>query len=267
MHLNNSLHKTFLTALLLFISASMYAKDTIRIVYFAYPPNLITTGYGAEPGKPKGAVVQVWENYIAKKADLNIKWIGPFPFSRAMAILEAGEADAIQHLSKTPDREKRFVFSSKPIMWGRQGVLIRAEEPITRIRSINDLEGRKIGMIGDGYLTPFFNDNKKNITFEYVFGDQAGQQIVRMLLAKRIWGAYFTFPDVLLYHAAQDKRYNDVKVIPFPGSEKDETIYAAFSRKLDPKITKRIDDAITSVTPTYDYPKMVQTIFTEINKN
>jgi ABC-type amino acid transport substrate-binding protein len=255
-----------MTVSLMIICDSASAKDTVRIVYFSWPPNVITSEHGAEPGKPKGAAVQVWENYIAKKAGVEIKWVGPYPFSRAMAILEAGQADAIQHLSKTPDREKRFIFSSKPIMRGRQGLLVRSDEPMTRIRSVHDLKGKTIGMIGDGYLTPFFNENKKDIVFEKVFGDEAGQQIVRMLLAKRIWGAYFTFPDVLLYHAAGEKRLGEVKVIPFPGSDKEEIIYTAFSRKLDPKMIKRIDDAIASVVPAYDYPSMVQKVFIDINQ-
>ena len=255
-----------LIACMLFFSSAAFSKDVVKVVCFSYPPNMIVDRFGASPGSPKGPVAQVWENYIAPKADVRIVWVGPYPFSRAMLLLENGEADAIQHLSKTPDREIRFIFSQKPVMWGRQGLVIRTSEKTEKISGVFDLKDRKIAMIGEGYLAPFFRNNRKDLDIIEVYGDEAGQQIVRMVLTDRIWGAYFTFPDVLLYYAAADKKINDVKVIPFPGSDSDEVIYAAFSRKLKPDMVKRLDNAITAVCRTYNYPEMVKKVLSDVNK-
>lgn len=260
--------KAILISLFITILTSSFpqTRDVVRVACFSYPPNLITDRLGAEPGRPKGAIVQVWENYIAPEAGIKIEWIGPYPFTRAMAMLESGEADAIQHLSRTPDRTARFIFSDKPVMWGRQGILVLKSEKSRELRKPAELGSRKIAMIGDGYLAPFLRQNKNEINFIEVFGEDAGQKIVRMLLSGRIWGAYFTFPDVLLYYAALERRLNDVKVIPFPGSDSDEVTYAAMSKKLNPAITRRINSAITKVSGTYNYPGMTRKIFNEINR-
>ncbi|MGL4369370.1 MAG: substrate-binding periplasmic protein, partial [Spirochaetota bacterium] len=206
------------------------------------------------------------ENYIAPQAGVKIQWLGPYPFSRAMSMLEDGEADAIQHLSRTADREAKFIFSTKPIMWGRQGLVVQKDEKITSISSVSQLKDKKIAMIGDGYLAPFYQKNRKKIQLEEVYGENAGRQIVKMVLARRVWGAYFTFPDVLLYYAATEKKLNDLKVISFPGSDTDEITFAAFSRRLNPAMVKRLDDAITAVSRTYNYPEMTRRLFTEVNK-
>ena len=236
------------------------AREVFRIAYWPYPPNLIVDRLGATDSAPKGAIVQVWENYIAPRADLEIRWIGPVPFSRALAMVEQGEADAVQHLSRTPEREKTFRFSRHPIMRGRQGLVVLAKDPVERIHGLDDLRGRKIGMIGEGYLAPFFQENRNSLMLEAVFGKDAAPQNVRKLLASRLWGIYYTFPDVLLYFAALDHRTREVKVIPFPGSEKDEVTFAAMSRKLDPKLVERIDQAIDATYQTYNYADMAKAV-------
>lgn len=242
------------------LASSLSAKVVFRIAYWPYPPNLIVDRLGATASAPKGAIVEVWEKYIAPRADLEIRWIGPVPFSRALTMVENGEADAVQHLSRTPEREKIFHFSRHPIMWGRQGVVVLAKDPLERIKALDDVKGKKLGMIGDGYLAPFFQENRKSLLLEEIFGQEAAQQNVRKLLASRLWGIYFTFPDVLLYYAALAHRTRELKVIPFPGSEKDEVTYAAMSRKLDPKLVERIDQAIDATYQTYNYAQMAKTV-------
>ncbi|MDR3669832.1 MAG: transporter substrate-binding domain-containing protein [Holophaga sp.] len=242
------------------LAPSLGAKVVFRIAYWPYPPNLIVDRLGATASAPKGAIVEVWENYIAPKADLEIRWIGPVPFSRALTMVENGEADAVQHLSRTPEREKTFLFSRHPIMWGRQGVVVLAKDPLERIKDLDDVKGKKIGMIRDGYLAPFFQENRRSLRLEEVFGQEAAPQNVRKLLASRLWGIYFTFPDVLLYYVALEHRTREVKVIPFPGSDKDEVTFAAMSRKLDPKLVERINKAIDATYQTYNYTQMANTV-------
>ena len=152
-------------AFCLLLCDAVSAADVLRVVCFKYPPNLVDDRLGASAGTPKGAIVNVWENYIGPKAGLKIQWIGPVPFSRAMKMLESGEADAIQHLSKTPDREAKFIFSKKPIMWGRSGLLLLKSDPIVGIKDLSMIGDRKIAIIGDGYLPPFLLNNRK--TAEY----------------------------------------------------------------------------------------------------
>ena len=86
-----------------------------------------------------------------------------------------------------------------------------------------------------------------------------------MLISGRVWAGYFTFPEVLQYYAADTKALNQVKVIPYPGSDVMEVTYAAMSRKADPAIIARVDVAVSAVYGTYDYPSLIRDILRQIN--
>jgi hypothetical protein len=242
------------------------ADDVLRVVCFQYPPNLVVDKLGAAPGAPKGAIARVWIDYIAPMAGVRIQWIGPVPFSRAMKMLEDGSADAIQHLSRTPEREAKFIFSKKPIMWGRSGLLVLKSDSLSGVSGIQQIKDKKIAIIGEGYLPPFIIQNRGVLNIEEVFGDEAGERIVKMVVNRRVWAGYFTFPDVLLYYAASNGMMDKLKVISYPGSEVMEVTYAAMSRKSDPSLIARIDAAVSAVYGSYDYPSLVRDILRQINK-
>ena len=248
------------------LCASLYADDVIRVVCFHYPPNLVADRLRAAPGTPEGAIVRVWEDYIAPKAGLKVQWIGPVPFSRAMKMLEDGQADAIQHLSRTPDREEKFIFSKKPIMWGRSGILVLKSEPLNAVTDVTQLDEKKIVIIGNGYLPPFMVRNRSRLLIEEVYGDKAGENVMRMVVNRRVWGGYFTFPEVLLWYAALEGKQEQLKVIPYPGSDVMEVTYAAMSRRADPTLVRRIDAAVSAVSGNYDYPSLVKDVFRQLGR-
>lgn len=243
--------------LTLLFASQLYGKAVLRIGTWDYPPNMIIKTSGGKT-QFQGAIVDVWEKYIAPEADLKIVWVGPLPFPRAMLMLEQGTIDAVQHLSLTPDRAEKFVFSKEPIMWGRQGILVKKTEPLEKITKIEELQGKEIGMIAQGYLAPFLLSHKDKINFKELSGVDSAEKNLLKLLNGRIWGVYFTFPDVLVYHATQLGRRDEIKLIGFPGSEKDEVTYAAFSRKLSPALITKIDNAIQKVNDKYDYLKLIE---------
>ena len=90
--------------------------------------------------------------------------------------------------------------------------------------------------------------------------------MVRMVVNRRVWGGYFTFPDVLLWYAALEGRLGSLKVIPYPGSDVMEVTYAAMSRRADPELVRRIDSAISGVSGSYDYPSLVQDVLRQLNR-
>lgn len=252
--------KIIVVLLLFIVSLTAYAKTTIRIGTWDYPPNMIISTDKEKPSF-QDAIVDVWEKYIAPKADLEIVWIGPLPFPRALQMLEEGSIDAVQHLSLTPERAQKFIFSKERIMWGKQGIIVKKDEPLNQITKVEQLKGKAIGMIAQGYLAPFFQNNKSLIIFEELSGVDFAQNNIQKLLNDRIWGIYFTFPDVLIYHAAQLGKRDLIKLISFPGSEKDEITYAAFSRKLSPKLIEKIDQAIQKTNDQYNYTKLTEKYF------
>ena len=89
---------------------------------------------------------------------------------------------------------------------------------------------------------------------------------MRMVVNERVWGGYFTFPDVLLYYASIEGYRDRLKVISYPGSDVPEMTYAAMSRSSDPALVARVDAAISSVYGTYDYPSLVRDILRQVVK-
>jgi polar amino acid transport system substrate-binding protein len=239
------------------------AADEVRVVYYNYAPHLITDQLGAKESAPKGPIPDIWEKHIAPAAKLKVKWIGPVPFPRAMAMVESGEADAIDMAAKTPDREPKFIYSSLPIVMSTTGLVVKKSEPLRAIRSIADIGSKSIGLLTNSVLLSVLEEHKEKILFEPIPGEHSAEQNLEKLLSDRIWAVYFAFPDAVLYYAALRHKLDQVKVIPFP---KAPIHYAYFfmSKKADPALVKRIQEALPAATKQYDYPKMVKKTLKQI---
>ncbi len=247
----------FLAFVILFAEQVSFAKTKLRIGIWDYPPNLIVSTVH-DKAEIKGAIYDVWSSIIAPHADLEIIWVGPLPFPRALQMLEEGTIDAVQHLSLTAERQSKFQFSKHPIMWGRQDIVVNKKEVLEKIENVEQLKGKNIGMIAQGYLAPFFLNNKSLINFEELSGIDSAQNNLKKLISNRIWGIYFTFPDVILYHANMMQINDQIKLIGFPGSDKDEVTYAAFSKRVSSKTIARIEQTIKTHLNREKYFKLIK---------
>lgn len=232
-------------------ASSAPAKRKVRIVYYHYPPHFIITKTGMT-----GAAYEVW-NRVTKRAQVDSEWIGPIPFLRAQAMLEKGEADVMVRFAKTPEREKKFIYTEKAPMWGKQGIAVLRTEPLNEIRTPEDIRGKNIGMISGGILPKFLADNRDLVTLEPIPIDTVHLNMTK-LIKKRIWGVYFVFADVANYFAAKEKLSKEIKIIPYPGSQGFQYSYMPISRKADPKLAELLVKAINIESQTYDYEKISQ---------
>lgn len=239
--------------MLLLSPAFCWAKPLpeIRVVYYSYPPHVFQGPKGLQ-----GAAVDVWER-ISKRAGYEIRWVGPIPFRRAQYMLEKGEVDAIIRLSKSPERESKFIFGKTSAMWGQQGITVLKSEPMKEIKSAEDLFGKTLGQIDGGVLPEFIKPHLDKIKMEPIPIDTVELNMTK-LFRKRIWGVYFVFTDVARYYATKENRLNEIKFLKYPGSVGHKLSFIPMSRKADPEMVRRIFKAIDEEVPLYDYEKLSQ---------
>ncbi len=126
-----------------FLSGIPVLAEEIRVGFFQWPPLIKAVDYQS---KPIGLMVDHYENVVAKKLGVTIKWIGPLPIPRAVYMLKKHEIDIIPVLSKTPTREKIMAFPEKPLYFQQAVVCVQKKFMKEKIESWDDLKGKKLGI-------------------------------------------------------------------------------------------------------------------------
>lgn len=80
------------------------------------------------------------------------------PWSRALALTKAVQADGIAGAYKTPDRQKHFVYS-EPFWVVRSILMAKRAFPLRRYRSLDDLRAYRIGVVQDNAAPKGFLDS------------------------------------------------------------------------------------------------------------
>lgn len=137
-----------LVPVLVFVFWATAGAADLKVVCDEWPPyqiveNDAVTGFSTE------IVTAVFAS-----AGLSIEGIKAYPWKRALYMLEKGEADALFSANRTPEREVVFrypdesLFDSPWVFWAR--------EDGKGFRSLEDLKGRKVGVVNGYSYTPEF---------------------------------------------------------------------------------------------------------------
>lgn len=99
-------------------------------------------------------------NLVASKVGLEINYINGYTWSGLVDLIKSGEIDIAQSIIQTPEREEYLNFTEPylvvPMMYyGRSGA--------AKIDKIQDLEGKKIGVLKDGAPSSIYKKNYPNI--------------------------------------------------------------------------------------------------------
>lgn len=122
-----------------------------------------------EKGKLTGYDVEVITE-AAKRAGIKINFT-PTPWDSMFLGLESKKYDIIANqIGKNPDREKKYLFSESYLISGAQLIV---KDNNTKIKTLADLKGKKVGTgVGSNYnkiLTDY--DKNKEINLVYYDGD------------------------------------------------------------------------------------------------
>jgi len=151
--------------------------------------------YSNAQGKPEGILVDAWQLW-SDKTGVEVE-IRLMDWSRTLPSLMAGDVDAVDGVSYTPERSN-FLDMSKPHT--SVDTCIFFHETIGGIRKMNDLKGFPVGVLKGGHVEEHLLRNVPNIrTIPY----ENYEEMIRAAREGRLWvfvGADPTVP----YYLAKD---------------------------------------------------------------
>ncbi|BBN97654.1 transporter substrate-binding domain-containing protein [Sporolactobacillus terrae] len=156
-------------------SASSDKKKAVKVTTVnvgtegAYPPY----NYVDANGKADGYDIAVMRAIDKKVPSLKFKYV-PTAWDSIFVALESGKFDIIaSDLGKNPEREKKYLFSKEPYLYGSSQIIYKAGR--TDIKSLKDLYGKKVAAgVGTNTTTQLETFNKKHgnkITIKYTDGN------------------------------------------------------------------------------------------------
>ena len=195
--------------LLLYTPAS--GKDIMKIGYFYLEPFTIE-----EDGAPDpiGVSVDYWEKLIAPSMDVKIEWVGPLPIARMYYFLDVGEIDTIFIAVKSADREKKYLFPSKPYCKGQACLWVLKDSPLVSIKEIKQLDDWRIGFVEGSQINPLLKSG--NFRIENAQGVEYKAINFSKLFAKRLEAIYDHNEYTLAYEALRLGFRDKLRYVPLP---------------------------------------------------
>jgi polar amino acid transport system substrate-binding protein len=144
----------FIIISIISISTSpIFAQDNIEIGTSYFPPYC----YRDENGVISGFATEMIED-IFNQMEITYQ-ISAFPFIRALYSLENNKIDALYTILRNENRENKFYYPEEPIIDTNWVFFISKEdENSLQFESIDDLRGKKIGLVKGSRYTKEFRD-------------------------------------------------------------------------------------------------------------
>lgn len=152
-------------------------------------------------------------------------------------IIHDSKADVILYLAKTPEREKIFDYSENIWLPIEGAMAFNRKAQINEIVSIDDLKKYKIGAWKAGYRSPMLKNS--GLKIEETTGDAVEERILKMIAVNRL-DAFYSPEFTTLKYSIEKLGYSDIlKVLKLP--EPPMPLFLAYSKKIDPKIKKKLE--------------------------
>lgn len=243
----------------LLISLQTGRAETIKIGYFSHEPfhYLDKTS-----GKARGAVITYFEA-VAAKMGYAVEWVGPLPYIRMRNGLMDGTIDGYVGFVFSPKYKELLYFGDKPFYAAQTIFIVRQDNPLTRITSIQDVEGYRLGWLADTIASPFVQNNLAHFQMDDIAtGDTMWEQSLLKLLDGRLDAIHDMNAYTLPFIAAKMHILEQIKVLPLP--EAPAPLHVVFSRQSPHgKTLLEQYNAVQAAMPfsQEDYEKLIQQEF------
>jgi ABC-type amino acid transport substrate-binding protein len=246
---------TVLLTLLLLAPVSLSA-ETIRMAWFTVPPHISVAEDGVTPTGPS---ILLFES-IAARMGCTVEWVGPIPLNRLGTLQKSRDMNldgAILHV-KTEANTPYLYYPSQPYFIGIPSLAVRADNPLNKIRSIEDIKGYRIGFVKTSSLkyAPIIEDNRDKVIIDDLTGENWTSRNLAKVLTHHLDAAYERNQYTLAFQAAIENISDKIKILPL--SDYPMPHYYVF-QKNSPKgadLLRRYEQAITGWT--FDYDAMVK---------
>ena len=250
---------TLVIGIMLFAAWSVNGAERITMGYFPHKPHQFLPD-GAT--KPRGAMIAYFE-MMAEKMGCEVEWIGPLPFTRLLDYLREGKIDGAVNVAVFPEIQQIVMYGDKPIHFSQSVLVVRKENPLTKITAGQDVEGYRIAWLTNVSVLPFMQDNLSHFQMDYVpQSETVWQQQVKKLLLGRVDALYELNEYTLPYAAKELGVFDQIKVLPLP--DPPIPMYVGFSKQ-SPRgqaLVEQYNAAQASVPFTFDdYAALIQQEF------
>ncbi|GAK60048.1 probable amino-acid ABC transporter [Candidatus Vecturithrix granuli] len=213
-------------ALVVFAGQALSA-DTIRMGYFMLAPHHYKDEGAADP---QGAAILYFEA-VAAKMGYEVEWVGPLPLPRLTGELETGKTiDGTVGFPKYPAFEAFLYYPNAPLYVGQPIFVVHKKNPLTQIRSIDDIQGYRIGLVksASNRYTPVIDDHRDAIQLEELGGETWIEQNLEKLISDRLQALFDRQQYSIPFVAARLHLGSEIKVLPAPAPP--TLLYIAFSK-------------------------------------
>jgi len=245
--------KRLLVVVALFLMTNQNVlAETIKMGYFILPPHQYLLDDSA--AKPVGAHIAYFEALTSMMGH-EVEWVGPLPLPRLTEMLKAGdEIDGTIGFPKYPSFEEFLYYPESPLYWGQPILVVRQENPLTQIHSIDDIRDYRIGLIKSvsGRYTPLIDEHRDALTLEELGGDNWIAQNLQKLIVGRLDALFDRQTYSIPFVAAQLNLDTQIKVLPIPVSP--SPFYVVFSKasKQGKTLLERYNAVVPQMTVNYE---------------
>jgi polar amino acid transport system substrate-binding protein len=210
--------------------------DTVQISYFLGPPFLF---HDTKTKKMSGATYDLIEQYISPEIGVKFEWDSTATtIPRQLLGLKNKKKYVAALLTYVPGREEFCIFSKKPYFSGRPIIAVHKNNPLTKVRNINDIKHLVFGYAQKAYISSFMKHPE--IQFELV-GNPDFQEInLKKTLNKRIDAVYSLGRGSTLFFMKKLNVVDQFRLIDLP--EKPTPYYVVFTKDLD-TVARKFDAA------------------------
>ncbi|MEH6458948.1 substrate-binding periplasmic protein [Chitinimonas sp. JJ19] len=208
--------------------------ETLEVGAFSVAPWIIATGND----KVSGALVDFYNQDVAPRAGVTLRWHGAVTVSRLVEDLRLGKLQFSPILTRTPERLQQLRFGSTLVTRFEPCLAVLPSSPLKQLNRPEDLDGFTIGWTVGG-KSPDFLD-KPSINMDRTGVPEWELANLGKLRLGRIDAAYFSNPlTPLFFRPIASVQYRLVK-IPVPPI----ALYPVYPPDTDPALVARMDKAI-----------------------
>lgn len=201
-------------------------EEPIKVGYFINKPFIYLN---ETSGKPQGPKVRFFEA-IAAKMGYPVEWVGPLPLLRYATYLQEGTLDVGASVVMIPEIEEIVYYSAQPTDFVQAVFVVRKDNPLTQIASIQDVQGYRVGWFANMTPAQFVQENLAHLQMDYMPpSDNMDVQSLQKLLLGHVDALHQLNAYSLPFIAAELHLLDQIKVLPLP--EPPTPVYIGFSKK------------------------------------
>lgn len=228
---------------------SLAQAAPFTVGYFDLPPHTALSN-----GDDQAGAAQAYFRHIALRMGLTDITFTRYPLPRLLLMLESGQLDMALMLGKNPERAAHLLYPQQPYYVASPVLALQQGHALSRIASVDDLQGLRLGVWQSGYLSPLLRGRDAQLTT--LTGDQVLNKGLGMLAAGRFDGFYFPDAYSVQFELRRAQLQTQIKVLPMP--EPGVAVYSVFSLRAGKRYLAAYEQALSDEQVVSRYEDFLQ---------